>query len=152
MTGVTPAWMLEPVKSMKPNKLFCYGILMRGFSLDLEKEGCKFLGEAVLKPANLYRIGDGVGLRIEDDGKVYGEVFEVQDHLWRWLDRIEGHPYVYMRQQVQVMLSPVHADLENPAAMDEEAECWTYVHQIPEALGELIESGKYESDSEYARG
>lgn len=133
---------------MQPNKLFCYGILKRGFSLDLEKMGGKFLGEAILKPANLYRIGDGVGLRIEDEGKVYGEVFEIErEKTWLWLDRIEGHPYTYMRQQVQVMVS---CDEGGPQLI--EMECWTYVHQHPEYMGELIESGNYESDSEYARG
>lgn len=128
---------------MKPDLLFVYGILKRGYSLDLSKEGGKYLGEAVLKGANLYRIGDGVGLQLADEGKVHGEVFEIADDwVWRWLDGIEGHPYLYRRELVQVWLSPVN----------QEFYAWVYVHQLPEYFGELIESGKYESDSEYARG
>jgi gamma-glutamylcyclotransferase (GGCT)/AIG2-like uncharacterized protein YtfP len=135
---------------MEPNKLFVYGILKRGYSLDLSKLGGKFLGEAVLQPANLYKIGQGVGMLIEKEGKVYGEVFEITDpKVWRWLDHIEGHPYTYMRQQVQVLMEPVGA---TGVVGVEEHECWTYVHQLPEYLGELIDSGKYENDSGYARG
>lgn len=152
--NVWPAWFIEDMlkekEKVEPKILFCYGILKRGFSLDLEKMGGKFLGEAILKPANLYRIGDGVGLRIEDDGKVYGEVFEISnDKTWLWLDRIEGHPYTYMRQLVQVDMVQGYdehlSDKQHPDA-------WTYVHQHPEYMGELIESGNYENNSEYARG
>jgi len=144
--NVVPAQMLGDFlrweKEVKPNKLFVYGILKRGFSLDLEREGAKFLGEATLQPANLYHVGGGVGLRIEDEGKVYGEVFEIPPTMWRWLDGIEGHPYTYMRQQVQAFI----VDRVGPE------EVWVYVHQHPEYFTGLIESGRYESDSEYARG
>lgn len=148
--NVWPAWMIEdllPENKVKPNKIFVYGILKRSYSLDLEKRGCKFLGEAVLQPANLYRIGDGVGMLIENEGKVHGEVFEVSNaKIWLWLDRIEGHPYTYMRQVVQVILTQGDG-WEEPR----EIECWTYVHMHPEYMDELIESGNYESNSEYAR-
>jgi gamma-glutamylcyclotransferase (GGCT)/AIG2-like uncharacterized protein YtfP len=130
------------------NKLFVYGILKRGFALDLEREGCKFLGEATLQPANIYRIGEGVGLLIENEGKVYGEVFEIPNRLWHWLDRIEGHPYTYMRQIVQVRENP-------PLPFDDRGEmhdAWVYVHQHEEYLGELIESGRYLEGGRYARG
>lgn len=50
---------------MENNKLFVYGILKRGLALDLEQEDCKFLGEASIQGATLYRIGDGVGLRFD---------------------------------------------------------------------------------------
>jgi gamma-glutamylcyclotransferase (GGCT)/AIG2-like uncharacterized protein YtfP len=135
---------------LKPNKLFVYGILKRGFALDLEREGCKFLGKAVLQPANIYKIGDGVGLLIENEGKVYGEVFEIPERLWRWLDNIEGHPYTYMRQQVQVRVNTWTNDSYGCA--DEEMEAWVYVHQRPEYMSELIESGKYDQGGKYARG
>lgn len=119
------------------NKLFVYGILKRGFQLDLTKEGATFVGEATLQPANLYAIGGGVGLRIEDEGKAYGEVFEIPETMWRWLDRIENNPYTYMRQLVEVMVYPTDA----PAY---ELEAYVYVHQHPEYFDGVIESGNYQ--------
>src|SRR5260370_42631174 len=78
---------------IEPNKLFVYGILKRGFQLDLTKRGCKFIGEAQIQGANLYGIGhkwdgenwSGVGLRflglpVEDPIRVvHGEIFEIPD-------------------------------------------------------------------------
>ena len=145
MTGVTPAWMLGGiVGSMeKTNKLFVYGILKRGFSLDLSREGAKFIGEAILQPANLYSIGAGVGLLLENEGKVHGEVFEIpNERMWKWLDRIEGHPHLYQRQRVWPVLT--HSN--------DEVEAYVYVYQRPEYLGRLIESGNYDDNSGYARG
>jgi gamma-glutamylcyclotransferase (GGCT)/AIG2-like uncharacterized protein YtfP len=137
---------------MQPNKLFVYGILKRGFSLDLTREGAKFLGEATLQHANIYKIGEGVGLLLEDEGKVYGEVFEIPERLWRWLDNIEGHPYTYMRQQIQVMLYEAVDRAGSVEYQGNEIECWTYVHQHPEYMNELIETGSYQQGGRYARG
>ena len=134
---------------VKPNKLFVYGILKQGFSLDLTKEGATFLGKAILQGANLYRIGQGVGLRIEDEGKVYGEVFEIPSALWHWLDRIENHPHTYQRQLVQVLMIEGY---DEHLSEKQHPEAWVYVHQHPEYFSGLIESGKYEADGEYARG
>jgi len=140
MTGVTPASMLAPPKIIiEPCELlFVYGILKRGFELDLEREGAKFIGEGVLKNANIYRIGDGVGLLLEDEGKVYGEIFKIPNRLWKWLDAIEGHPHTYMRQLVEPILWDEHD------ASSTYVKAWVYVHQLSHYLGELIESGKYE--------
>ena len=145
MTGVTPAWMLGGiVGSMeKTNKLFVYGILKKGFSLDLSREGAKFIGEAILQPANIYSIGAGVGLLLEEEGKVHGEVFEIpNERMWKWLDQIEGHPHLYQRQIVWPVLT--HSN--------DEVEAYVYVYQRPEYLGRLIESGNYDDNSGYARG
>lgn len=122
---------MTPAHDRNVNKLFCYGILKKGFALDLEHEGAKFLGEATLQPANIYRIGGGVGLAIEDRGKVHGEVFEIPEGFWKWLDRIEGHPYTYQRQVFEVSLN------------GEVMPAWVYVHQHPNFFGALIQSGNY---------
>ncbi len=123
---------------MESKLLFVYGILKRGFPLDLEREGCKFLGEAVLQGANIYHIGSGVGLRIEDEGKVYGEVFKIPDRLWRWLDSIEGHPYNYRREIAEPILYK-QGDAGIPV------EAYIYVHQHPQYFNGLIESGRFEN-------
>ena len=146
--NIWPSWMVEEIlnrqkeEEVKPNKLFAYGILKKGFSLDLSREGAKFIGEAILQPANLYSIGAGVGLLLEDEGKVHGEVFEIPERMWKWLDQIEGHPHLYQRQRVWPVL----------AHSNDEIEAYVYVYQRPEYLGRLIESGNYDDNSGYARG
>ena len=133
----------QPLKvpnSEKCTRLFAYGILKRNFQLDLENYGATFIGEAVLQEANIYKIGSGVGLKLEDEGKVYGEVFEIPNKLWRWLDGIEGRPYNYDRMVVEPVLYKVgEAGIE--------VDAWVYVYQ--RNVGPLIESGKYEYVKDY---
>jgi len=122
------------------NKLFVYGILKRGFQLDLEKKGCKFLGEAVLPGANLYHLGSGVGMKVADDGGAYGEVFEIPPNLWPWLDSIEGHPHNYRR----VIVEPILCNL-GEGGMN--VKTWAY--EFPHHTGPIIKSGKYEYTENY---
>lgn len=115
---------------MENNKLFVYGILKRGYELDLTNYGAKFIGEAYIEGATLYGIGprdrwetvrkdgiwqryQGVGLRLntypwsegDPSGVVaHGELWEVPPSLWRWLDDIEQNGRVYTRKIVPVML------------------------------------------------
>jgi|SRR6267378_1379330 len=113
MTGVTPAWMLDETTVMSESVmkrleaqceyLFVYGILKRGFVLDLTHRA-EFIGEAVLPGAILYSIGSGVGLRLTEDlnKHAYGEVFKIPQRLWKWLDGIESNGYNYTRKVVPV--------------------------------------------------
>src|SRR5712691_7460722 len=118
---------------MENNKLFVYGILKRGYELDLEHFGAKFIGEAHINGATLYGIGritdheahpnegrefHGVGLRLpkedwqlsEEDLRVqqtkvaHGELWVIPDKLWKWLDEIEQNGYCYTRKVVDVKL------------------------------------------------
>jgi gamma-glutamylcyclotransferase (GGCT)/AIG2-like uncharacterized protein YtfP len=79
--------------------LFVYGILKRGFPLDLRRHGAEFLGEARIKGAKLLKINEGVGLRWSNDPfeVAYGEIFSIPDDLWPWLDAIESNGQVYTR-------------------------------------------------------
>lgn len=126
---------------MKPNLLLVYGILKRGKGLDLTREGCKFLGEATLQDANLYHIGGGVGLKLNEEGQIHGEVFEIPDRLWRWLDEIEGNGFVYTRKVVMV-------DVPHSIAPDDrgQLECWVYEHNSRFRASEKIENGVYQGD------
>ncbi len=116
MTGVIPAQFLveEPVASKSVMKrleaqceyLFVYGILKRGFILDLTYRA-EFIGEARLPGAILYRIGSGVGLRFTEDltKQAYGEVFKIPQKLWEWLDSIEWNGINYTRKVVWAELT-----------------------------------------------
>lgn len=106
------------------NKLFVYGILKRGFQLDLTKYGCKFLGEALLTGAVLHKIGDGTGLRFSEDPLevAFGEVFEIDDvGLWAWLDEIEANGHNYNRVLTTSCIEDSRDGLK-------EIECWVYEH------------------------
>ena len=107
----------------KRELLFVYGILKRGFELDLSNYGGEFLGEAKLHGANIYSIGDGVGLRLSENSKdiVHGEVFEIPNNLWKWLDAIENHPYTYKREIVKVIRR-----IDNGISV---MRAWVYIHQ-----------------------
>jgi len=118
---------------MEPNRLFVYGILKRGFELDLGRYGATFIGEAKLPGAQLYGMGVGVGLRMVYDLNqiATGEVWEIPDDLWTWLDAIERNGINYKRivEVPWVTAKPVHpvfgADDEFvPQLM----EAWVYQH------------------------
>ena len=147
---------------MEPNKLFVYGILKCGYELDLRQSFCKFLGKAQLPGADLYGIGPkwvanefngpkgseyfhGVGLKFTDDLKriVYGELFEIPEGLWPWLDSIEQNGRVYTRKIVQPCLSVVLPD--DPDAMAiEMLNAWVYEYTFPGLKEEnIIEGGVF---------
>jgi len=132
-------------------KLFVYGILKRNYDLDLRKYNAKFIGKAVLPGAILYGIGplhegpyvggegredfSGVGLRFTEDltKHAYGEVFEIPDHLWDWLDSIENNGFSYTRKEVQV-------EMETWV----KTEAWVYEHTYPHMVYDSpIESGVF---------
>ena len=49
---------------------------------------------------------------------VIGEVYDVDDHVLRALDDLEGHPIFYQRELIRVQLSPDGASDEIPAESD----------------------------------
>lgn len=136
---------------MENNKLFVYGILKRGYELDLAKQGAKFLGEAEIPNATLYGIGhrfyternkqyySGVGLRLDEGPNgvalgAKGELWEIPDHLWKWLDQIEQNGFCYTRKIVSVIVPTrknwtngfIGYDMEYP-----QVDAWTYEHTYP---------------------
>lgn len=138
MTGVIPAQFLkeDPIVSKSVMKrleaqcdyLFVYGILKRGFVLDLSfANRAEFIDEAMLPGAILYRVGGGVGLRFTEDQyrEVYGEVFKIPQPLWKWLDSIESNGFSYTRRIVEVGLG-------NPEGPDYGwVKAWVYEHTYP---------------------
>jgi gamma-glutamylcyclotransferase (GGCT)/AIG2-like uncharacterized protein YtfP len=113
---------------MEPNLLFVYGILKRGECLDLEKYGAKFIGPATVEGVQLYHIGSGVGAREmtwrcndpRHEHVAHGEVFEIPDNLWPWLDRIESNGFAYTRKVMSARLP------NNGGVM-----AWIYIHTYP---------------------
>jgi gamma-glutamylcyclotransferase (GGCT)/AIG2-like uncharacterized protein YtfP len=150
------------------NKLFVYGILKRGYELDLREHGAKFIGEAHIEGAALYGIGPiyegnkhefryhGVGLRLdympEKDtdpmGVAYGELFEVPHKLWPWLDGIEQNGFVYTRKIMPVHMDYVRhtliAEKEAEAMLLKPIQAWVYEHNYKDFKREdLIRGGRF---------
>lgn len=135
---------------MEPNVLAVYGILKLDFSLDLSKMGARYIGNCEMPGTELWKIGDGVGLIRSEfiDSRTHGQLFEIPEQMWEWLDRIEGHPYLYKRSLIDVIQTEVGEAGEGEL----DRRVWVYIYQHPDYFTEKIESGNYESDSEYARG
>lgn len=121
---------LQASPALKYDRLFVYGILKRGFPLDLKQYGGKFLGKARIAGTQLYHIGGGVGLRKTDDLRTYahGELWEVPNTLWAWLDDIEQNGFCYTREKF-VIERPILCEEDQMGLSLEPA--WTYVHTYP---------------------
>lgn len=119
------------------NLVFCYGTLRS------EESNHHLLSRAVLKESScwtkgkLYDTGDGYPALIQNDsGKVYGEVYEVDDPLLEKIDRLEGYQEgrdhnLYDR----VLMKITHAQGRYEAI--------TYVMRTPEERFKEILSGDW---------
>lgn len=118
-------------------KVFVYGTLMRGFgnwSWAL-KDRAQFIGEAETSPNfTLLDLGAFPGM-VEGSSVVQGEVFEFDDDdVLRDLDRLEGHPGMYRRTPITVVM-----------ADGNEADVETYIYQHGRVLpsSPVVESGSW---------
>jgi gamma-glutamylcyclotransferase (GGCT)/AIG2-like uncharacterized protein YtfP len=116
------------------SKIFVYGILRKGFSLDLSNYGGMYVKDAEIKNAQLYWIGNrmGVGLRFEFSKKpAQGEVWMIPNSLWSWLDEIEG-----VKRQVYTRRTAYTTD---------RTKVQLYEHTYPQMLyGDPIETNRFE--------
>lgn len=86
------------------NKVFVYGTLQSGNSArGLDKfPGATKINDAITVSANysLFDLGAFPGVLLEGHNRIKGEVWSVTDEVFDALDRIEGYPDFYSRQQV----------------------------------------------------
>jgi gamma-glutamylcyclotransferase (GGCT)/AIG2-like uncharacterized protein YtfP len=131
---------------MENNKLFVYGILKRNYPLDLSEYGGQFIGEAHIEGATLFGIHPyykgamdpdasyaGVGLRLntQADHVAHGELWEVPEGLWKWLDEIEQNGFAYTRKIVPVLVHDVPGDPGINGDGVDEVQAWVYEHSFP---------------------
>lgn len=135
---------------MIPQYLAVYGILKKGFALDLNKiPEATFVGPGIINGANLYRIGTGVGLRfVEDPNRVAKvEVYDIKPGLWSWLDMIEANGMAYTRKVVSTFV-----DVDHPLEGIQKLafDTWVYEHSFPGMkYTRLIEDGNYTYEGRY---
>jgi gamma-glutamylcyclotransferase (GGCT)/AIG2-like uncharacterized protein YtfP len=83
--------------------VFVYGTLKKGQG---NHERCcldkaSFVGNGKIS-GRIYSLGAFPGLKPDNDSKVYGEVYKVDDTTLARLDRLEGHPRMYERKEIIV--------------------------------------------------
>jgi len=89
-----------------PHSVFVYGTLLRGMMRAMVLYQSTFLGLARTKAA-LYDLGSYPGMK-EGSGTVFGELFEVDDTVLDFLDRVEGydsysHDYsLFVRKKIEI--------------------------------------------------
>ena len=87
------------------SKIFVYGSLKKNQSAHefLTTHQATFLKEAVTTPNyHIYSISWFPGMVVDElvSGGVHGEVYEVSDECMRQLDRYEGAPSLFRREEV----------------------------------------------------
>ena len=116
---------------MKHN-LFTYGTLKRGFSNGHLLDGAEFLGPGMtLEKYSLYVSGIPYVFKGESVSHIYGELYKVDKLTLKIIDRLEGHPVWYRREEVEVITEK-----------EVNVTAWLYFH--PEKRGKLVKTGRYE--------
>lgn len=83
-------------------RIFTYGTLKVGLSNSPLLHGSEFVGAAVTKP--LYRLYDcgPYPCLVRGDKVVRGEVYNVSAKTLERLDRLEGVPFLYQREEIEL--------------------------------------------------
>lgn len=85
--------------------VFVYGTLMRNrYNHQYFLAGQKYLGQAVLRGFALYNLGSYPGIITDENEKVLGELYEIDQAILPRLDRLEGNGSLYIRHSVEVWL------------------------------------------------
>jgi gamma-glutamylcyclotransferase (GGCT)/AIG2-like uncharacterized protein YtfP len=88
--------------SLGRNCLFVYGTLKRGGSRHWLLQDFPFLGRAKAKGFVLYDLGPYPAM-VPGAGVVYGEVYEVSEEALQAIDWVEGVPFLYRREPIEVV-------------------------------------------------
>lgn len=85
------------------NKVFVYGTLKKGGRLNVHLEKSKFIEERTLDDYALYNVSWFPGIKKVEKGTgcVKGEVYEVNEHIMKTLDVVEGCPNLYTRKTLE---------------------------------------------------
>mmetsp|Transcript_43205 Transcript_43205/g.50051 ORF Transcript_43205/g.50051 Transcript_43205/m.50051 type:complete len:159 (+) Transcript_43205:46-522(+) len=131
------------------NKIFVYGTLRKGFyNHHFLEEDTEFIGKA--KSVNEYKmtareyiIRGGRKRAVPFVSKtpecsITGEIYEVSNNTLKLLDRLENHPFWYVREEVEFVLTEDNTDGEPKVV-----KAWIYFNELDK--GEIdVESGDFE--------
>jgi len=116
------------------NKVFVYGTLKRGFGNHHFLMGSRFIGTGHTVEKFAMHTEGGIPFVVENEpvSYIYGELYSVDNSVLDNLDRLEGHPTWYRRQEIEIHLDGG----TNPTV-----KAWMYF--IPYHSGKLITSGEF---------
>ena len=116
--------------------LFVYGTLRQGQGNHRLIQRCEFIGMAATVRAYTMK-ASGIPFVLKDPPRTHirGEVYRLDTRELSSVDRLEGHPRNYRREEIPVLID----------GQDFPVSAWIYFH--PTGAGELIESGDYEDYS-----
>ena len=116
---------------MTKTVLFVYGTLKRKFHNHYLLESSKYLGNGHTKSKYaLYESSIPFVIKDEHVSVIYGELYEINNETLKRLDRLEGHPNWYCREQVEIIT-------ESGQTMT----AWLYFY--PQPNGKLNTTGLY---------
>ena len=111
-------------EELQKKLIFVYGTLKTGQPNHILLENSKKLHNDMID-GRIYCLGNFPGLK-QESGTVYGEIYEVDDNTLEKLDRLEGHPNFYTRQNIITQKG---------------IDCQTYFYNHAVAKRHLIASG-----------
>lgn len=113
--------MIEVYHYFYPTVVFVYGTLMKGQSNHHRYlANSSYIGDATLSSYDIYDLGHYPGI-VEGEGRVYGELYEINSDDLKQMDILEDEGDLYLRKLVQV-------SLDNGECRD--AWCYIYHHSI----------------------
>jgi gamma-glutamylcyclotransferase (GGCT)/AIG2-like uncharacterized protein YtfP len=109
-------------------KIFVYGTLMHGFERYPLLKDCEFLGRGFLEDFCLRDFGPYPFIE-RGKGKVWGEVYQIDEQKLKLLDEAEGCPNLFTRERVEVKFGEFRES------------AWAYVGK--NQSGKEVEEGDY---------
>jgi gamma-glutamylaminecyclotransferase len=87
-------------------KVFVYGTLKRGFGNHHFLAGAKFLGTGTTKEKFAMYSDGGIPFVVKNEEVcfIHGELYMMDKMCLRNLDRLEGHPRLYKREEIAISL------------------------------------------------
>ena len=112
--------------------MFVYGTLKKNFPNSYLLQSAQYLGEGRTRDKYaLYVQGIPYVLKSEQRYCIHGELYNIDDKTLRRLDKLEGHPDWYYREQVAIL-----------DANKQVLTAWMYLY--PNRIGKLNPDGRYE--------
>ena len=113
--------------------LFVYGTLKKKQSNNFLLSEARFIGEGkTLQRYGLYAAGIPYVIKDEAISQIRGEIYQLDARTMAVVDSLEGHPNLYRREKVKVVLNKIRPEVIN---------AWLYFY--PHLQGILIPSGEY---------
>ena len=127
-----------------PNYVFVYGSLKRGFGNHRLVEDSTFVGSAMTldKSYEMVSMGGFPGVIDGKSNRIQGELYEIDDKVFKLLDRLESNGSFYERHLTNVIL------LDNPNG-GKKYKAWIYIIKDSEFYRRPLLKNRIAFDAKY---